>query len=331
MARSLAIVLSGGGAKGAFQVGVLDELITRRGVKVDIFAGVSTGAIQALGGAQDDVPGLVDAWLRLRGNRDAYREKPLGVVGGLLGAESLYDPSPIRARIRARIRAFADETRLRATGKKLLLGVVSLTSGAFRTVDETTPGIANWVYASAALPVFFPPLRTRAADGREEQWVDGGVRNVTPLSAALDWNPRGVLVVMASPPTPTPTPTLEAGHARNYGSLVSIALRSVGILQSEVVANDTAQAQLVNDLLAARALQAAALGAAGIRGAAAAAVLAPLDARLAQYRFAPIRILAPSRSYSDTLEFDPDKIRQAIDAGRRAVADDWEELRRFVG
>ncbi|CAA9535565.1 MAG: Patatin-like phospholipase family protein [uncultured Sphingomonadaceae bacterium] len=320
MARGLAVVLSGGGAKGAFQVGVLDELIARRGVPVDIFAGVSTGAIQALAGAQDDIPGLLDAWLALRSNRDVYREKPLGIVGGLLGANSLYDPSPIRARIRA----FADERKLRATGKKLLLGVVSLTSGAFRSIDEATPGIADWVYASSAMPVVFPPLRTRAADGREEQWVDGGVRDVTPLAAALEWNPRAVVVVMASPIAP------DAARPRNYSNIVSIALRSVGILQSEVVANDTSQAALINDLIAARAAQARALIDAGVTGATASAVLAPLDAKLAEYRFVPIRIIAPTREYSDTLEFDPTKIRAAIDGGRRAVADNWTDLATFV-
>ena len=299
---------------------MLDELIARRRVPVDIFAGVSTGAIQALAGAQDDIPGLLDAWLALRSNRDVFREKPLGIVGGLLGANSLYDPSPIRARIRA----FADEPKLRATGKKLLLGVVSLTSGVFRSIDETVPGIDNWVYASSAMPVFFPPLRTRAADGREEQWVDGGVRNVTPLDAALEWSPRAVLVVMASPMAP------DAARPRNYSSIVSIALRSIGILQSEVVANDTEQAALINDLIAARAAQARALSDAGVAGAAAASVLAPLDAKLAEYRFVPIRIIAPTREYSDTLEFDPAKIRAAIDGGRRAVADDWSALRTFV-
>ena len=48
MAGELAIVLSGGGAKGAFQVGVLDELITNRGVKIDIAVGTSTGSIAGM-------------------------------------------------------------------------------------------------------------------------------------------------------------------------------------------------------------------------------------------------------------------------------------------
>ncbi len=320
MAGGLALVLSGGGAKGAFQVGVLDELIVRRGVRVDIFAGVSTGAIQALGGAQDDVPGLLDAWLAIRGNRDVYRDRPGGLIGGLLGNDSLYDASAIRARIRA----FADEARLRASGRKLLLGVVSLTSGAFRSIDEATPGIADWVYASAAVPVFFRPLTTRAADGAEEQWVDGGVRNVTPLDAALEWNPRGVIVVLASPRAPTPTP------ARRYGNLVSVALRSVDILQSEVVANDTANAGLINDLLAAREKQASVLGRAGFPSDRIAQILAPLDVELAKYRFAPIRILGPTTEVADTLEFDPARIRAGIDAGRRAVADNWTMLEAVI-
>jgi NTE family protein len=315
MSGGLAIVLSGGGAKGAFQVGVLDELIVRRGVQVDVFAGVSTGAIQALAGAQDDVPGLVSAWLALRGNRDVYRNRG-GIVGGLLGNDSLYDASPIRARIRA----FADEARLRATGKRLLLGVVSLTSGRFRSVAENTPGIADWVYASSAMPVFFRPLVTRATDGTEEQWVDGGVRNVTPLDAALEQRPRAVLVVLASPAVPIATPS------RRYGDLVSVALRSVSLLQSEVVANDTSNAALINDLLAARERQEAALTTAGVPADLRRRVLAPLDAELVKYRFAPIRIIAPESEIAETLEFEPARIRAGIDAGRRAVAAAWPGL-----
>mgnify|MGYP000389148202 CR=1 FL=1 len=47
MAGGLGLALSGGGAHGAFQVGVLDELITRHGVDFESVVGTSTGAIQA--------------------------------------------------------------------------------------------------------------------------------------------------------------------------------------------------------------------------------------------------------------------------------------------
>ena len=82
MAGELAIVLSGGGAKGAFQVGVLDELITNRGVKIDIAVGTSTGSIQALAVAQDDIPKLVQIWSNLQEQRH-LQKRPLGVASAL--------------------------------------------------------------------------------------------------------------------------------------------------------------------------------------------------------------------------------------------------------
>lgn len=315
MNGGLAVVLSGGGAKGAFQVGVLDELITVRGVRFDIFAGTSTGAIQALGGAQDDIPGLLAQWLDIERNSDVFRKRPFGAVGAVFGADSLYDARPIRERIRN----FADENRLRGTGKKLLLGVVNLQTGNFRTIDETVPDIAEWVYASAAMPVFFQPM-TDSGDG---QWVDGGVRDVTPLGAAMELNPRAVLVVRASPP---PTATAP----RSYDDLLEIGLRAVDILQSEVSRNDTGNAMLINDLIAAREAQVHALASEGVTGAAAARILLPIDTQLARYRFAPIRIIEPMVEFSETLEFVPAKIRAAIEAGRQAVRDQWPMLRTFL-
>lgn len=315
MAGGLAIVLSGGGAKGAFQVGVLHELVVNRGVSIDIIAGVSTGAIQALGCAQDDVPGLLQQWLDIKGNRDIYRDRPLGIGGGILGADAIYDAAPLRKLLKS----FANEAKLKASGRKLLLGVVNLGTGGYRSIDETVPGIHNWVYASCAMPVFFDPLKTRASDGTEEQWVDGGVRDVTPLAAALEWNPRGVLVVRASP-----KPHLTA--VRTYSNLITIGIRAVDILQSEVSINDTANATLINDLIAARESQFKALEREGISGVQAARILRPLDVQIARYRFAPIRILEPEEEYSDTLDFDPIKIRRAIEAGRVAVERNWEAL-----
>lgn len=197
--------------------------------------------------------------------------------------------------------------------------MVNLGTGAYRSIDEKVPGIHNWVYASSAMPVFFDPLKTRAGDGTEEQWVDGGVRNVTPLDAALELNPRGVIVVRASPRP-------QVGKVRTFPNLIKIGLRAVDILQSEVSANDTANATLINDVIAAREAQARALQSEGIAGAAAARILRPLDFQIARYRFAPIRIIEPDEEYSETLEFDPKKIRRAIDEGRKAVEREWEAL-----
>lgn len=315
MAGELAIVLSGGGAKGAFQVGVLDELIVGRGVKVDIAVGTSTGSIQALAVAQDDIPRLVQLWSGLRKNSDIYVKRPLGVASALLGSKSIYKASGLKQLLEEA----ADDDKLRSTGKKLRLGVVNLGTGVFRTIDENVPGIHNWVYASCAMPVFFEPLKTRAADGTEEQWVDGGVRDVTPLGSAMELNPRGIIVVRASPKP-------EPGEARTYGDLIQIGLRAVGILQSEVSMNDLANATLINDMIAARGAQYRALEALGISGQQAASVLRPLDLQLAKYRFVPNVVIEPEKEYLDTLEFDAVKIAEAMGAGRDAVGRMWDSI-----
>ena len=96
MAGKLAVVFSGGGAKGAFQVGVLDQLITKRKVKVDIAVGTSTGSIQALAVAQDDLPKLIKLWTDIKGNDDIYRKRGGAFLAVINGKPSLYDASPLR-------------------------------------------------------------------------------------------------------------------------------------------------------------------------------------------------------------------------------------------
>ncbi|MGB5723959.1 MAG: patatin-like phospholipase family protein [Parasphingorhabdus sp.] len=323
MPNQLAVILSGGGAKGAFQVGVLDELITNRGIRVDIFAGVSTGAIQALGGAMDDMPGLLDQWLSIKRNSDIYRKRPFGVAGAIFGADSLYDASAIKAKIID----YADLQKLKRSKRKLRVGIVSLATGKYVDVDEKNPDIGQWVYASSAQPPFFQPLKSRDTDGTVEQWVDGGVRNITPLSSAMKLRPRALLVVLASPPAP------EREPGKTYDNLVDIGLRSVGIQTSEVAANDVGNAMLINDLIAAREAQFRKLMAMGLTAAQISEALLPLDTQLTRYSFAPVRIIAPDPGFeaADTLEFNPVKIRAAIVAGRKAVADQWPSLKMFLG
>lgn len=310
MAR-LAVVLSGGGAKGAFQVGVLDALINEHGIRPAIAVGTSTGAIQALGVAQDDIDGLREVWLGIKGDRDIYKDRGGIPASILFGHKGLHDTAPLRRLLKA----FADPAKLAASPVDLRLGVVSLQSGEFCTIDKSVPDIHNWVYASCAMPVFFDPLVT----SDRQQWVDGGVRDVTPLGAALELNPTGVLVIRASPVS-------ASEKNRSFGGLIPIGLRSVDLLQSEVSRNDLANAALINDMIAARDEMFAALQKKGSSAAKANRLLLPFDKQLAKYRFAQVRVLEPEESFADTLEFDPAKIRRAIDAGRAAVDKNFAAL-----
>ena len=59
-------------------------------------------------------------------------------------------------------------------------------------------------------------------------------------------------------------------------------------------------------------------------------LLLPLDRQLSAYRFAQVRVIEPEEEFSDTLEFDPAKIRRAIDAGRAAVDREWTAIERLL-
>ena len=330
MAGGLAVVLSGGGAKGAFQVGVLDALIRTHGTRFDHFVGVSTGSIQALGGAMDDMPGLVAHWESISGNGDIFKKRLLGFIGGLLGAPSLYKAGPLKKRLAD----YADVKRIKEAGRTLHVGTVDLGSKKFHALPlhevPDRQSVADWVYASCAQPPYFEPFE-RIDAGRTVQWVDGGVRDVTPLSTAMKLSPRAIVVVIASPKRDDAPPSTE-----HYGSLLEINNRCSAILVNEVATNDVEHAEQINGLLRARKAQADALAAQGLSGAAAKAVLDPLDAQIANFKLVPVLTIRPTAAMDrpdtipDTMEFDPGKIRNGIAAGRRAVEDDWARIGAFL-
>jgi len=320
MAGELAIVLSGGGAKGAFQVGVLDALIQDKKVNFNIAVGTSTGAIQAAAVAQDDIPRLIQFWTSIKKPDDVYRKR-----GGLLldiigGKPSLYTTAPLQALLRQSV----DDQKIKASGKRLRIGIVNLTNGEFRLVGENASNLADWVYASCAMPFVFPPQDSRDALGNDEQWVDGGVRDVTPLDAALNERPRAVLVVRASAPASPKAP-------KKYTSLLSIGLRAVDILQNEVSINDLKNVNLINQLLNARDRLHIELKALNLSDPQVAKVMLPLETAISQFHLIPVKVIEPPQNLYDTLDFKPELIAQAIQMGRDVVNDRWAEIEQFLG
>lgn len=80
---AVAICLSGGGARGDFQVGAL-RLLYDRGIRPDILASTSVGSVNAVKLAEGEDPahperglnGLEELWASLRTNADMYLEEP---------------------------------------------------------------------------------------------------------------------------------------------------------------------------------------------------------------------------------------------------------------
>lgn len=206
-----ALVLAGGGAKGSFQARV-EELLFQRGYRWGVIAGVSVGALNAAMLATGQRERLKEIWRTSR-NPDIYR-------GGLSlwrafqlwrgSKRSIYDNDPLMAKI-------AEAYDPNDTQIHTIFGVVSLSSGAYvqhHIAPDTTYDASasrGWLLASTAIPITFPPTRIGT-----DQFVDGGVRNITPLADVIPFEPEEIVVITTEPvPQPLqangPTGILEDG------------------------------------------------------------------------------------------------------------------------
>jgi NTE family protein len=317
-----ALVMSGGGSRGAFEVGAVDYLVNDLGYDFQVIAGVSTGSLNAIvlaqgagvAGLAEQVAALKDLWFGIRSAEDIYGGRFLGKALAFVWKDSIFSPKPLREKLERHV----DPERLKRSGRELRVGAVDLKSGAYRTIDQNNPFIREWTLASSSLPLLFPPV---AVEGMHA--VDGSVRNVTPLQEALEAlksidqprsEPDEMYVLLASP--------LEATRdSGTWTSGLKVAQRSVSILVNEVFREDLRQAVTVNE--AVRFYEMIRMKLEGSVGAAEAERFLkaiPFRFRPPDYRYVRIWTVMPAIEFSEALEFDPKKIRQAFQAGREAAA-----------
>lgn len=275
-----ALVLSGGGSKGAYQAGAIKHLLADLGVQYDIVCGVSVGALNAAslamyshGEEKAAVEDMLNIWFTISTPKVKKSWMPLGYFHALW-KPSLYNSQPLIDFVRSR---FSVE-KLCSTGKKLSVGAVSLKTGRYHRFNENHPAIVDAVLASSAFPAMLCPIEI---DG--ELWIDGGVRNVTPLKAAIDLGADAIDVIMTSP-------RHGVSEFPDKPNTIDVAARSIDFMSDEVVETDIRLAQLYNEILGLKQIP-------GKR---------KIDIRILR----PANILGPA-----SLEFDHDEIARMIDLG----------------
>ena len=208
-----ALVLSGGGARGSFQAGVVAGLVEDQNIDFEVLHGVSTGALNAAFLAQASTSGdslanlaqrsreLGQMWRSFTGNSSIYTRRFGGYAGLALGANSLYDNAPLRRLIADNL----DVAALRVSGRVYGCGFVSLVSGRYDIRTNTDPGpdaedrLLEGIIASASIPVAFPFVEQRNAAGElVDVLVDGGVRNLSPLGSVFRQEPDEIYLVLTS-------------------------------------------------------------------------------------------------------------------------------------
>lgn len=290
-----ALVLSGGGSLGAFEVGAVEYLVLQEKLDFQIYLGTSVGALNVsiLGQAANypDLCAMTDKlkslWLAIKDYHAIYQKTGLGFLP-LLTQNYLYRPTGLESLLAQNI----DLNRLaQNNGRVVKVVTVALETGELLYADSRRPDLSadfrRYVLASASMPVYFPPV---AINGKH--WYDGGLRDVTPLGTIFDERPDEIVVVTTYPLTPDFDPVFS--QVAYSTSVLQVLLRTVDVLTGEIGANDIQTAALINQNIAA----------------------------FPEKRRVPIRIIAPQAPFADTdvLEFNPQMIRERMQQGYAAAS-----------
>ncbi|MGA2453308.1 MAG: patatin-like phospholipase family protein [Solirubrobacteraceae bacterium] len=284
----IALVLAGGGARGAYEAGVLKGLapaLAAHGQSPDIIVGTSIGALNgSFFAARADerlelaAAAAVEMWRELRWG-DALRplSSPVelarllvgaGMLAHLPGADlsALLDSAPLRGTLEQRV-SFERITRNVQDGALTAAAVVATAYATTRSVvfHQGGPAIKvdatraieyfstelkpEHVLASAAIPGAFPAVEIEEPQAAAGWYSDGGVRLNAPLKPALMLGADRVIVVGLNSSTTPAAETTRAAVARRPDAIDGVA-QLLQVVLADQLAEDVATLATVNETLA---------------------------------------------------------------------------------
>ena len=286
MNKKTALILSGGGARGAFQSAVEKYAREISGYQWDIIAGVSVGALNGSMIAMDKGQRLFDIWNSIS-NKDIYTGgfNFLALLKLLFGAQSFYGNEPLENLIAA-------ELDINLMKKDLRVGSVSLSSGEYIQFKPTDPNFKKAVLASTAIPVVWSPVRI---SDQYPAMVDGGIRNISPVGDVLENDPDEIIIINCSNMKPIPRKIPPK-------NILDIGLRTIDILINEIFINDVNEFVRINSLVKEAAKYNLTLH-------------HPKSGKPLKYF--ENKIIHPDEPLGDTLDFSQPSIQKSIAAGFR--------------
>jgi NTE family protein len=282
---TVAVVLPGGGARGAYEIGALSVLLPAleaRGERVSVYCGTSVGAINATTLAslahlpvQEQVEGALTCWRELRkrdviapiagggGARTTMRllAHVLGI--GRVSLASLLDPSPLRSSLdRWTDWKMLSRNVERGVVDSVCVVATSLSSGgpvAFVSCRDAAPGHLDeglryvktrlrgeHVRASAAIPLLFPAVEITTPRAARGHYVDGGTRLNSPIKPALHLGAERVIVVGLEP-FAAAAPRATAPHEPG---IADVAANVIDGLLVDQIGNDLRRLAAINSFFA---------------------------------------------------------------------------------
>lgn len=251
-----ALILSGGGARGAYAVGVVQGIVEILGLSAkdrspfDIYSGTSVGSINALYFASNahrgdlGVDHIRRIWTSLGVNSHLQMESDRTRLNGLSGrwfSRALLNSKPLQALVRENL-SFEDLHRNVDVGlvKAALVAAFDLGTSQTAIFSETHPSVqmrptrdpsrVEWhgrlrpehVQASSAIPFIFPVQQID-----DHYYCDGGVRFNTPVSPAIRAGANRLVVISLKYDREDP---LHESHLQQYPTVPFVAGRLLGAL-----------------------------------------------------------------------------------------------------
>jgi NTE family protein len=275
------LILPGGGARGAYQAGVLKaiaEFSPDDRNPFPIISGVSVGAINAAAVAagalhfKAGIERLVELWVNLK-TRDVFRTDfgrvflygihwlAAMTLGGLgvANPKSLLDTGPLAKLIEREVNfSWIERAIKRGTLKAIGITASSYGRGKAITFFEGAPQLKNWtrarrdgireklnpghILASSSLPMIFPAQKVG-----HDYLGDGSLRLTSPLSPAIHLGADRILIIGSRDESPDEPPTAKCEC--NYPSLGEIGGYALDILFNDNLREDIERARRINQTI----------------------------------------------------------------------------------
>jgi predicted acylesterase/phospholipase RssA len=186
----VALVLSGGGSKGAYSVGVVNALC-ERGIHADIVCGTSSGALSAAMVVAGEEKKLREIWQHLTTEKVYSRMWKLSFLASFFGnfTYPFFSSKPLLDLIRESV----DFEKVKNSPKKLIVSAFDLVTGKVLRFYNDSPHLDLCLLASASIPVIFPPVRVG-----DHVLVDGGVTDNVPFKTAIESGATRIYAVINS-------------------------------------------------------------------------------------------------------------------------------------
>lgn len=208
-----ALVISGGGSKGAFAGGVAEYLIHQERQDYQILLGTSTGSLLVPSLAIEDIEGIKEAYTSVR-QSDIYNISPFKIKRDrdgtvktsinhfnilkqfLKGSKSFGEHKNLRKTIK---KFFTKEDYLAVirSDKKVVISVANLTTRKMEYKyirDHSYEDFIDWMWISAS---FVPWMSLIEKNGYE--YADGGLGNYIPVQQAIDAGATEIDVIVLIP------------------------------------------------------------------------------------------------------------------------------------